>query len=132
MVYRILVVEDDADNREGFRRILSREGYEVDVATDGIDAMEKATRREYDLVLTDHIMPRLDGLGLLNQLRGINLHLPVLVMTAFGDWWSYARAIDLGAAAYLTKPFRIEELLNEVRKALRDQVKLRIGGQPQT
>lgn len=131
VAHRILVVEDDADSQEGLRRILSREGYEVGVASDGIDAMDQVARREYDLVVTDHAMPRLDGLGLLNRLKSFNPHLPVLVITAFGDWWSYARAIDLGAAAYLTKPFRIEELLGEIRKALREQTELGISGPPQ-
>lgn len=120
MVYRILVVDNDADTREGLRRILSREGYEADLGMDGIDALEKAARLEYDLVLTDLFMPRLDGLGLLERLKKVKPHLPVLLITAFGDWDSYSQAIEMGAAAYLCKPFRIKELLDEVRKAIRE------------
>jgi len=120
VAYRILVADDDADDREGLRRILSREGYEVDLATDGLDALEKASRLEYDLVLTDLLMPRLDGLRLLERLKRVKPHLPVLLVTGFGDWGSYACAIEMGAAAYLCKPFRIAELLGEVRKALRE------------
>ncbi len=130
MAYRILVVDDDADDREGLRRILSREGYQVDLGMDGLDALEKAARQEYDLVLTDLLMPRLDGLRLLERLKTVKPHLPVLLVTAFGDWGSYARAIEMGAAAYLCKPFRITELLAEVRKALREQTGRALSGAP--
>lgn len=130
VAYRVLVVEDDADDREGLRRILSREGYEVDLAMDGFDALEKAARMDYDLVLTDLLMPRLDGLRLLERLRGVKPHLPVLLVTGFGDWGSYARAIEMGAAAYLCKPFRINELLDGVRKALREKTEGAVGGAP--
>lgn len=130
VAYRILVVEDDADDRDGIRRILSREGYEVDLAMDGLDALEKAARLEYDLVLTDLLMPRLDGLRLLERLRSVKPHLPVVLVTAFGDWGSYARAIEMGAAAYLCKPFRINQLVDEIRKALREKTKGAIGGLP--
>jgi CheY-like chemotaxis protein/hemerythrin-like domain-containing protein len=130
VAYRILVVDDDADDREGLRRILSREGYKVDPAIDGLDALEKAARLDYDLVLTDLLMPRLDGLSLLERLRGAKPHLPVLLITGFGDWGSYARAIEMGAAAYLCKPFRINELLDGVRKALGEKTERAISGAP--
>jgi len=128
VAYRILAVDNDADTREGLQRILSREGYEVDLGTDGIDALEKATRIEYDLVLTDLLMPRLDGLGLLNRLKDVKPHLPVVILTAFGDWSNYARTLDLGAAAYLTKPFRIEELLERIRGILGEHTESGISG----
>ncbi len=130
VAYRVLVVEDDADDREGLRRILSHEGYEVDLAMDGLDALEKAARLEYDLVLTDLLMPRLDGLRLLERLKRVKPHLPVLLVTGFGDWGSYARAIEMGAAAYLCKPFRINQLVDEIRKALREKTEGAASGAP--
>lgn len=116
---RILLVDNDEDAREGLCRLLSHEGYTVNEAADGIEALECLERHPYDLVVTDIRMPRVGGLVLLQRLKEAHPNLPVLLITAFGDWRSYGRAIDLGASGYLTKPFRSEELVREVEKALR-------------
>lgn len=114
----ILLVENDEDTREGLRRLLRRQGYTVDVAGDGREALEYVERHPCALVITDMLMPGMDGLVLLQRLQERRPDIPVLVITAFGNWGSYARAIELGAAAYLTKPFRSEELQREVQRAL--------------
>ncbi|MFQ5804796.1 MAG: response regulator [Candidatus Methylomirabilales bacterium] len=114
----ILVVDNDEDTREGLCRLLSREGYAVDVAADGVEALECVQRHPYELVITDMLMPRLGGLVLLERLKETRPNIPVVLLTAFGDWASYAQAIELGVSAYVTKPYRSEELLNEVKRAL--------------
>lgn len=120
----ILVVDNDEDVREGLCRILSHAGYTVDVAANGMEALAYVKHRSCQLVITDILMPGMDGLTLLERLRELRPSLPVLLITAFGDWGSYSRAVELRAAAYLTKPFRSEQLHREVQKALswgRDQ-----------
>ncbi len=114
----ILVVDNDEDTREGLCRLLSREGYAVDVAADGVEALERMHRHPYELVITDMFMPRLGGLVLLQRLKEARSNIPVVLLTAFGDWASYAQAIELGVSAYVTKPYRSEELLQEVKRAL--------------
>ncbi len=116
---RVLLVDNDEDAREGLCRLLSHKGYTVDAAADALEALECVQRHPYDLVITDLRMPGVDGLALLQRLKDAYPRLPVLLITAFGDWGSYARAIGLGASAYLTKPFRSDELLREVQGAVR-------------
>lgn len=116
---RILLVGNDGDAREGLCRLLRHKGYTVNEAADGMEAIECFQRQSYDLVVSDIRMPRVGGLVLLQRLKEAHPDLPVLLITAFGDWRSYGRAIDLGASGYLTKPFRSEELLREVEGALR-------------
>ncbi|MFQ5960090.1 MAG: response regulator [Candidatus Methylomirabilales bacterium] len=114
----ILLVENDEDTREGLRRLLRRQGYTVDGVGNGMEALQYVERHPCALVITDMLMPGMDGLALLERLRELRPGLPVLLITAFGDWGSYARAIELGAASYLTKPFRSWELLREVQSVL--------------
>lgn len=114
----ILVVDNDEDTREGLCRLLSREGYVVDVAADGVEALKCVQHHPYELVITDMLMPRLGGLVLLERLKETRPNIPVMLLTAFGDWASYAQAIELGASAYVTKPYRSEALLHEVKRAL--------------
>jgi DNA-binding NtrC family response regulator len=114
----ILVVDNDEDVREGLCRLLRRAGYTVDVAANGMEALKYVQHHPCQLVITDMLMPGMGGLTLLERLRELRPGLPVLVVTAFGDWGSYSRAIELNAAAYLTKPFRSEELQREVQRAL--------------
>ncbi|MFQ5848848.1 MAG: response regulator [Candidatus Methylomirabilales bacterium] len=116
----ILVVDNDEDAREGLCRLLRHDGYIVDAAADGMQALDRVERRPYALVITDMLMPRVGGLVLLGRLRKTRPRLPVLLITAFGDWDSYARALELGVTAYLTKPFRSDELLEAVRRALEE------------
>ncbi len=126
----ILVVDNDEDTREGLCRLLSREGYAVDVAADGVEALECVQRHPYELVITDMLMPRLGGLVLLQRLKETRPNIPVMLLTAFGDWASYAQAIKLGASAYLTKPYRSEELLQHVQRVLSKAGDEAVGSAP--
>jgi two-component system, NtrC family, response regulator AtoC len=114
---KVLVVDDDAGFRRALSLILGDAGYEVSVAADGVEGLERARREGPDAVLTDVRMPRLGGLELVRQLREGGSTAPVLVMTAYGSMDLAVEALRLGASDYLAKPFGAPELLLAIRKA---------------
>ena len=114
----LLVVEDDPEMRDLLRKVLEKEGYRVSVSGDGHQALFALNRERFDLVVTDLLMPGDGGLELLNTIRHIYPSLPVIIVTAFGDWNSYSRALELGAAAFISKPLRMAELIVAVHAAL--------------
>lgn len=113
---RILIVEDDPVARRNLSVLLSDEGYEVDQAADGIQALELLGRRAFDLVLSDIVMPRLDGLKLLEQVKSMLPHTPVMIMTSYIS--SSLASIPPGAAEFIHKPLLIDELLVKVERVL--------------
>ena len=115
---RILVVEDDTDLRETLWRALSREGYQVSQAGDGTEALSALRMRPYDLAIIDLVLPRMGGIQILEQLRTLGLAIPAIVITAYGDRFSYNRATELGASEFLVKPVRLVELYRAVRQVL--------------
>jgi len=115
---RILVVEDDTDLRETLWRALSREGYQVSQAGDGTEAISALRMRPYDLAIIDLVLPRMGGIQILEQLRSLGLTVPAIVITAYGDRFSYNRAVELGASEFLVKPVKLVELYRAVRKVL--------------
>ena len=116
---RILVVDDDRAVRESLRRSLAFNGYSVELAHDGVQAMEMIASNPPDAVVLDVMMPRLDGLEVCRQLRGIGNDLPILVLTARDSVSERVAGLDAGADDYLPKPFALEELLARVRALLR-------------
>ncbi|MBF6350448.1 MULTISPECIES: response regulator transcription factor [Nocardia] len=116
---RILVVDDDRAVRESLRRSLTFNGYTVDLAVDGIDALEKATAERPDALVLDVMMPRLDGLEVCRRLRSTGDDLPILVLTARDSVSERVAGLDAGADDYLPKPFALEELLARLRALLR-------------
>jgi len=118
MSARLLVVEDDAEMRNLLRKVLEKEGYRVSVAADGREASASLSRAPYDLVVTDMLMPEDGGLELLQAIRESHPTLPVIIITAFGDWGSYSRALELGAAAFISKPLKMAELIGAIHTAL--------------
>ncbi|WP_437775792.1 sigma-54-dependent transcriptional regulator [Sorangium sp. So ce1097] len=115
---RVLVVDDEASARSGLEKLLRQEGYAVDVAGDGAEALEIAAERPPDVVVTDLKMPKMDGMALLGKLREQDPSLPVLVVTAFGDVTSAVQAMRAGAEDYLTKPVDFDALLLSIERAL--------------
>ena len=115
---RIIVVEDDTDLRETLWRALSREGYQVSQAGDGTEALSALRMRPYDLAIIDLVLPRMGGMQILEQLRSLGLTIPTIVITAYGDRFSYNRATELGASEFLVKPVRLVELYRAVRQVL--------------
>lgn len=114
----ILVVEDDEDMRENLRRLLSGAGYDVQLASNGVEALTALSAQPCHLVLTDLIMPDMGGLELLKVIRQHNRHLPVVFLTALGDRATYDRITQMGAADFVPKPFRGYVLLALVHRIL--------------
>ena len=124
---RILVVDDDRAVRESLRRSLAFNGYDVDLATDGLDALEKVAARRPDAVVLDVMMPRVGGLETCRRLRADGDDVPILVLTARDSVADRVAGLDAGADDYLVKPFALEELLARLRALLR-----RSGGEDGT
>jgi two-component system, OmpR family, response regulator MprA len=116
---RVLVVDDDQAVRESLRRSLAFNGYEVDLAADGLEALEAIARRRPDVVVLDVMMPRLDGVETSRRLRSAAEDLPVLLLTARDAISDRVAGLDAGADDYLPKPFALEELLARLRALLR-------------
>jgi DNA-binding NtrC family response regulator len=114
----LLVVEDDQEMRDLLRKVLAKEGYRVSLAADGHEALVELDRNPFDLVVTDMLMPHSGGLELLEATHRNHPNLPVIIVTAFGDWGTYSRALALGAAAFISKPLRMSELIAAVHTAL--------------
>jgi two-component system response regulator MprA len=119
---RILVVDDDRAVRESLRRSLTFNGYTVDLAVDGVNALEKVAESRPDAVVLDVMMPRLDGLEVCRRLRSAGEDLPILVLTARDSVSERVAGLDAGADDYLPKPFALEELLARLRALLRRAV----------
>jgi len=118
---RILVVDDDAAVRESLGRALRLEGYEVELASDGAEALERldANGDDPDLVVLDVLMPNVDGLEVCRTLRRTGSRLPVLMLTARDEVSDRVAGLDAGADDYVVKPFALAELLARVRALLR-------------
>jgi two-component system response regulator MprA len=119
VLVRILVVDDDRAVRESLRRSLSFNGYTVDLAEDGVEALDAIANERPDAVVLDVMMPRLDGLEVCRQLRSTGDDLPILVLTARDSVSERVSGLDAGADDYLPKPFALEELLARLRALLR-------------
>ncbi len=118
MAGRVLVVEDDQTLREVLKYNLSREGYEVLTAQDGIQALERARSQKPDLVILDIMLPRLAGDEVCRILRS-EATVPILILTAKTQEIDKVVGLELGADDYMTKPFSMRELLARVRAMLR-------------
>ena len=116
---RILLVEDDDRVAEGVSAALSAAGFVVERADDGEDAWFKGDTENYAAVVLDLGLPGMDGLSVLRKWRAAGQRLPVLILTARGDWSERVEGIDAGADDYLPKPFRMEELLARLRALIR-------------
>jgi DNA-binding response OmpR family regulator len=124
---RILIVDDDPELCGLLKQSLTRRRYRVDIATDGPTALDRLFDQRYDLVLLDIMLPELDGLSVLREIRSAGVKTPVLMLTAKGDVRDRIRGLDDGADDYLAKPFALAELMARTRSLLR-----RAGGQATT
>jgi len=115
---RALVVDDEPDMRWLLAQVLQDEGFDVVTAEDGRAALEQISRETPDVVLLDLKMPGLDGLQALERAKAVDPHMPVVIVTAYGDLPSAIQAMRLGAYDYLTKPCDHNEILFTVRRAL--------------
>lgn len=116
---RVLLVEDDGELAVMLDRLLTSEGYHVNVARDGHTGLHRALSERYDVIVVDRGLPGLDGLDLITRLRRRGIIAPMLVLSAMGTPRERVAGLDAGAEDYLTKPFDIDELLARLRALLR-------------
>ncbi|MDH2392714.1 response regulator transcription factor [Streptomyces sp. HNM0663] len=116
---RILIVDDEPAVREALQRSLAFEGYDTEVAADGVDALARAESYAPDLVVLDIQMPRMDGLTAARRLRSSGSRVPILMLTARDTVGDRVTGLDAGADDYLVKPFELDELFARIRALLR-------------
>ncbi len=107
---RILVVDDEENTRIALKRLLSRDGYEVQTASNGLEALKSLRIYPAELIITDLNMPQMNGLAFLRELNRDYPSSNVIMITAFGEVESYLEALNLGAFEYLNKPLKVDEL----------------------
>ncbi len=113
----ILVVDDEQIMRDLLEKILSREGYNIITATDGVDALEKLNSTKVDIVISDMKMPKMNGFELLKHIKADFEGVGMIIMTAYGDTYTVKDALLLGADEYITKPFKSYEISLVVERA---------------
>ena len=130
---RILIVEDEKKIADLIKRGLKEEGYAADIASDGEKGEFLAATNQYDAIILDIMLPKLDGTALCGRLRDRKITTPIIMVTAKDAVSDKVKGLDSGADDYLTKPFAFEELLARIRALLRkrssqDAKKLKVGG----
>src|SRR4051812_26703351 len=113
---RILVVDDEPSVREFFEILLTKEGYEVVAASDGVEALRMIREQSLDLVISDLQMKNGDGMILLKEAKKLQSETPVIMITAYATTDSAVEAMKAGAFDYLSKPFKIEEIKVIIQK----------------
>ena len=122
---RVLVIEDDAALNGILAKRLAEEGHSVDCCFDGRDGLDYAEAADYDCIVLDWMLPKMDGLTLLRRLRGGGNHANVLLLTAKGDEENRAEGYSAGADGYIAKPFSIKTLRTRVNSLIEQRFKLR-------
>jgi DNA-binding response OmpR family regulator len=115
----ILIVDDDTGLLDQLKTALKRKNYGVDIAENGDQALDKIFDVSYDLVLLDIMLPRMDGLTVLKEVRKAGMDMPILMLTARSDVQDKVKGLDHGADDYLAKPFSMAELMARIRAMLR-------------
>ena len=115
---RVLVVDDEASIRDLLSKTLALAEYDVDTAPDGTSALDRMRAFTYDLLIADLKMPGMDGLTVIREAKRYKADLPVIIITGFSTESSAIEAVNLGVAGYLTKPFRVPQVLAAAAKAL--------------
>ena len=118
MSKKVLVVDDEKLIVKGIRFSLEQDGMEVDAAYDGEEALEMAREKEYDIILLDLMLPKLDGLGVCQQIREFS-YVPIVMLTAKGDDMDKILGLEYGADDYITKPFNILEVKARIKAIMR-------------
>jgi two-component system, OmpR family, alkaline phosphatase synthesis response regulator PhoP len=119
MSSRILIVEDDPSIRLGLKRSLEFEGFHVELARDGEEAIQRAFDKKPDLIVLDIMLPKVNGFEVCRTVRKYDTTIPIVILSAKGDEGDKVLGLELGADDYITKPFSIRELTARVKAALR-------------
>ena len=117
-VTQVLIVDDDRIHQSMLEKKLLKNRFEVVTCNDGLEAKEEVEQNPVDLIISDYMMPNMDGLKLLETLREDGLEIPFIIITAYGNIDSTMKALKLGATEYLTKPIDSNELILTIQKAL--------------
>jgi len=115
---KMLCVEDHPDLRRNLQEQFAAEEFEVDTAEDGVVAIDKIKNHHYDIILLDIGLPRMDGMGVLKEMKRLNKYTNVIMLTAVDDVPTALECVRLGAKDYISKPYDPEELLHVVIKVL--------------
>lgn len=116
---RILIIEDDQRVAELIKRGLTEQEFNCDVAYDGLLGLKMILHNEYDLVITDIILPKMDGLDLSREIRSLKPNMPIIMLTALGTTDDKIEGFDAGADDYMVKPFEMRELIVRIRVLLK-------------
>jgi excisionase family DNA binding protein len=117
---RILVVDDEASIRDLLSKTLALAEYDVDTVTDGRTALERLRLYPYDLLIADLKMPGIDGLSVIREAKRLKTDLPVIIITGYSTETAAIEALNLGVSGYLTKPFRVPQVLSAAARAIGD------------
>lgn len=112
---KVLVIEDDQRLANLLRRGLEENNYNVDVAYDGLSGKKLAFANDYSIIITDIVLPKMDGIEFCKEIRKIKAHIPIIMLTALGTTDDKVEGFDAGADDYLVKPFEMRELLVRIR-----------------
>ena len=118
MAKKVLVVDDEQSMRETLEIMLEKEGFLVESASNGSEALKKMEDDAFDLMITDIKMPDLDGVQLIEALDKRGIYVPIIVMTAYATKEQAITALNLGASFFIEKPFKIEDIKNMLSKTL--------------
>jgi len=117
---KVLVIDDDQVLCEMVKRSLQRKNYDVYLACNGKDGLEKIKQHDIQIVFSDIVMPEMDGIGFLKQVHNYNLSTQVIMMTGKSDLENCVEAVEYGACSYLIKPVQIDDLVESINIALRN------------
>lgn len=127
---KLLIVDDEANILELLYFNLKREGYKIDTAADGENALLLYSKNKYDLIILDRMMPGIDGCDVLKKIRSKNLEIPVILLTAKSEEADKLTGFNLGADDYVTKPFSIMELKARIKALLKRNMREDASGDP--
>ncbi len=116
---RILVTDDEQKIREMIRKYAEFEGFTVDEAKDGFDAVNKADKEKYDLIIMDVMMPNLDGFSAVKEIKKKDSNVPVIMLSALGEEYDKIHGFDVGVDDYVVKPFSTKELMMRIHAILK-------------
>ena len=116
---RLLIVDDEVKIREMIVKYAEHEGFEVDTASDGIEAVDKCSENNYDLIVMDIMMPNLDGFSAVKEIKEKNENIPVIMLSALGEEYDKVHGFDLGIDDYVVKPFSSKELMMRIHAILK-------------
>ncbi|MBN3039684.1 MAG: response regulator [Candidatus Omnitrophica bacterium] len=124
MAKKILIIEDEKLITKTLQKLLKKEGYEVEIANNGADAIERAKEKDFDLIVSDIRMPLMDGIETIKVIRENRQEagkplIPEIIITGYADEEKYKSAVDLKVAAYIYKPFDTEEFLEAIRNNIK-------------